>query len=261
MNETWSRDRLGLVLIVGSFVFLGLVAAIVGWRSTTSPHLDPVTLCAVGRPVAGEVAILLDVTDSFTPDQHKRVAEWLREYELGALQRNERVSLWALGSSNGGGLERRFCRCYPGRERDSWLHNPASIAATTDSLFTAPLRRAVVDAGQLNPSLRTPLLAAIREISEQPEMADGLIPRHLVVVSDLQENVRGLSFYKSVPTFGAYSRSKHFERTRSVLQGMTVDVLYLPRGDTAALLSPDLPLFWRQYFCACGASAVRIRRL
>ncbi|MEP7027096.1 MAG: hypothetical protein ABI960_00745 [Candidatus Eisenbacteria bacterium] len=261
MNETRSQDRLGLALIVSSLVFLGLVAAIVGWRSTSTPQLDPVTLCAVGRPVAGEVAILLDVTDSLTPDQYKRVIEWLREYELSALQRNERVSLWVLGSRNGGGLERRFCRCYPGRERDPWLHNPASIATTTDSLFTAPLRHAVVDAGQPNPSLRTPLLAAIREISEQPEMSDSLTLRHLVVVSDLQENVEGLSFYKGVPTFGDYSRSKHSERTRAALRGMTIDVLYLPRGDTATLLSPDLPLFWRQYFRACGASSARIRRL
>ena len=260
MNEARSRDRLGLALIVGSLLFLGLVAAIVGWRSATSPQLDPVTLCAAGRPITGEVAILLDVTDLLTPDQYKSVVEWLRQYELAALQRNERVSLWVLGSCNGG-LERRFCRCYPGRERDPWLHNPTSIATGTDSLFTAPLRHAVVDAGQFNSSLRTPLLAAIREISEQPEMSDSLSRRHLVVISDLQENVAGLSFYDGVPAFADYRRSKHFERTRAALRGVTVDVLYLARGGKEIVLTPDLTLFWRQYFLACGASSVRARRL
>jgi hypothetical protein len=134
------------------------------------------------------------------------------------------------------------------------------IATRTDSLFTQPLQHAVLTAAEGKPSLRSTILEAIREISEQPEMSDSLVRRHLVIVSDLQENVKGLSFYNGVPAFTDYSRSKHFERTRAALRGTTVDVLYLPRGGTTTL-APDLLLFWRQYFRACGASAVRACRL
>jgi hypothetical protein len=261
MNEARSRDQLGLSLILGSFLFLGLVFGLVSWRSASSPALDPLTLRASGRPVTGELAILLDVTDSFSPNEQSSVVEWLREYQLTNLQVNERVSLWALGSGEAGGLKRLFCRYYPGLEQDPWLHNPARIAARTDSLFTQPLQDAVLTATVGKPLPRSPILAALRVLSEQPELADASVRRHLIIISDLEENTKGLSFYRGVPVFGTFVKSTSFQRSQADLTGMTVDVLHIPRGNAAATMSPDLTEFWRRYLRECGASSVRIRRL
>ena len=260
MTPRHSLDRRGAWLIAGSVLFLASVACLVAWQDTAAPHLDPVTLCDPGRPLTGEAVILLDVTDPPSPEQQGRVTEWLREFELTGLHPNERVSLWVLGTGEAGDLARRFCRCYPGRESDPILHNPAMIAAACDSLFTDPLRRAIATAAATRPSTRSRILEAIRELSEEPELARSHTPRRLIVISDLEQNAPGCCFYRGIPDFVAFGRSPRFRRVRAELRGVAVDVLYLSRG-AADVCAPELREFWRSYLTASGAGPVSFRRL
>jgi hypothetical protein len=260
MTPRHSLDQRGAWLIAGSVLFLVVVASLVAWQDTAAPHLDPVTLCDPSRPLTGEVVVLLDVTDPLTPEQQGRVTEWLREFELTELRPNERVSLWLLGTAEGEGLAKRFCRCYPGRESDPILHNPAMVAATGDSFFTDPLRHAIEAAAGTRPSQWSRILEAIRELSEQPEVAGNHRPRRLIVISDLEQNAPGFSCYRSIPDFAAFSRSPLFSKVRADLRGVAVDVLYLSRG-VADVSAPELREFWRSYLALCGATAVHFRRL
>jgi hypothetical protein len=260
MSEIRSLNRQGAWLIAGSLLLLCVVAGVVAWRSVRTPRLDPVTLCEVGQSASGEVVILLDVTDPLTPEQQDRLTEWLREFELTKLHPNECLSLWVLGTGEDGGLERRFRRCYPGRETDPILHNPAMSAAACDSLFTRPLAATLVVSAPVKRSRYSLLLEAIREISEQPELDARSGPRRLIVISDLRQNTPNLSFYDGVPRIAVFQRSRLFAQVRADLQGMWVDVLYLPRG-AWDVCTPDLRDFWRAYLTACGAAAVSFRRL
>lgn len=261
MKVLRSLDHQGIWLIGASCLFLGLIAGTVGWRDAHTPRLDPITLRATGRAVPGEVVILLDVTDPLTLEERGSLTEWLREFELTTLRPNEHVSLWVLHSGQAGGLERRFCRYYPGRETDALLHNPARSGAVCDSLFSTPLRAAVTDAAAAAPSPCSPIFEAIVELSQQPEMADGSTRKRLIVASDLWENTPRLSFYASVPNFVAFQRSLLFTAARANLHRATVDVLYLPRKSASASLDQSLSAFWREYFAACGAGRVRLERM
>lgn len=260
MTQRNSLDRQGAWLIAGSVLFLGLVACLVAWQEASAPHLDPVTLCDRNRPLTGEVIILLDITDPPTVEQQGRVTEWLREFELTGLKPNERVSLWLLGIGAQENLVRRFCRCYPGRQSDPILHNPAMIAAACDSLFTNPLRHTIAAAIAAKPTRWSRILEAVRELSEQPDVAGNRCPKRLILISDLEQNAPGLSFYHGVPTFAAFSRSPFSRGVRASLRHMVVDVLYLSREE-ADLCRPELREFWRSYLTDCGATAVSFQRL
>ena len=260
MRAPHSLDRQGAWLIVGSLLFLGLAAALMGWRSASAPP-DPVTLCSAGRPVAGEVVILFDATDHPSAGELASVVEWLRQVELAGLRQNQRVTLWVLGTSADGPLARRFCRCYPGRETDPVLHNPAMAAAACESLFVRPLSNAIEAAGSTTPSHRSPILEAIRELSVQPEFVGSSGPKRLILVSDLEENMPGLSLYRGVPSFAHFRSAPLFRRVKSNLHGVSVDVLFLPRGVADASLSPAITDFWREFFNECGVASVSFRRL
>lgn len=260
MTAPHSLDRQGAWLIVGSLVFLGLAAALMGWRSSSAPP-DPITLCSGGRPIAGEIVILFDATDHPSASELASVVEWFRQFELSGLRQNERVTLWVLGTSAHGTLARRFCRCYPGRETDPVLHNPAMAAAACESLFARPLRDAIEAAGTATPSHRSPILEAIRELSVQPEFVGSSGRKRLIVVSDLEENVPGLSLYRGVPSFARFRSAPLFRQLKSNLHGVPVDVLYLPRGVVGASLSPAITDFWREFFNECGVPSVSFRRL
>jgi hypothetical protein len=259
MTNPRTLDQHGVLLISGSFVVLMLVAGAVAWQDIHTPTLDPVTLRAAGKPVTGDVTVLLDVTDALTPKQLAGVQEWLRDLDLSSLRANERVTIWALGAQSEGGMERIFSRYFPGRESDRILHNPALSAARCESLFTRPLLGAVVHVANGPHVERSPILESIRDISNEPEFSTQQ-RRRLIVISDLRQNVANLSFYRSVPRFSAFRKSRYFSRIRASLQGVAVDILYLPRGSWDVGRS-NLPGFWNDYLNACGAASVTFQRL
>lgn len=260
MTDPRALDRQGARLLGGSVLILLLVASLVAWRQMNSPTLDPITLRAAGRPVSGEVLVLLDATDPLSTGQAGGVVEWLREFELTTLRPNERVTVWVLGTKEGGGLAQAFSRYYPGRDSDFLLHNPALSAARCESLFTGPLREVVVKTASGQHFSSSPILEAVHEIASEPEFA-ATGKRHLVVVSDLQENTPTLSFYRGVPDFAGFWRSSRGSELRADLHGAAVDILLVARQADGTSLGSRLKDFWKHYLIACGASRVRIRRV
>jgi hypothetical protein len=82
-----------------------------------------------------------------------------------------------------------------------------------------------------------------------------------VLVSDLEQNDALLSLCRRVPAFAPFSHTAGFQAVLVALKGVDVDVLYASRSAIDASRSERLREFWREYFNACGARAVRFRRL
>ncbi len=259
MSGHENLDRQGLLMVAGGALILGLVAGLVLWLQLRTPQLDPDTLQAIGKPITGEVVVLLDVTDPLSPGARRAFTPWLRGLEQ-TLVPNERVTLWVLGTGPDGILERAFDRYYPGRETDRLFHNPEESAARCDSLFSRPLREAVTKAATEPRHPRSPILEAAREITGQPEFSEAR-PRAFVLISDLTENTSTLNFYRAVPSYAAFARLPEARRFRADLHGVEVDVLYVARGRCATTLDSSLRDFWHDYLLACGAASVRIQRL
>jgi hypothetical protein len=238
---------------------LTIILAVVGAESQ-APRLDPITLRDARRPLAGDVVILLDATDTLSPERLSDVEAWLGGFERSSLQPNERVSLWVLSARGEDGLEERFSRCFPGRETDPLLHNPARSAAACDSLFTEPLHRALGVAAGAPASRRSPILEAIRELSTGPELAPGGHPRHLILISDLLQNNGAASFYRRIPRLADREETVGLSSIQADLHGVEVTILYVPRRATGLVRASELSAYWAAFFRGCGASAVHLER-
>jgi len=260
MRRLTKDDRLGLWLLLGCALFLGLGAATAGVIRVREPRRDPSTLCVVGRPVSGETIVLIDCTDPLTADQVQAVSNRLRQIEATELSANARVSLWVLGESDEGQLRRLFCRCHPGRQANPIIQNPRFVAAACESLFATPLGDALRRAPMGGSAARSPILEALCTLS-RTELVAAEPPRRLILISDLLQNSRALSFYSMTPGFEGFRSAPRFKRLLPDLGGVEVEVLRIPR--TGEDLEAELPLlaFWEALFEAAGARTVRIGRL
>jgi hypothetical protein len=261
MSNARSHDRQGIALLVGSSALLGAGFALALLVERAMPALDPVTLQAAGRASEGSVSVLLDLTDPMTPAQRGRLEVRLRGLEREELRANDLLSVWELSSTDEGPLRRLYARYYPGRDANPLWSNPGRVAARCDSLFWVPLVAALGSLPTRPQAHRSPILSAVRELSEQADFVSSMPRRDLVVVSDLAENSGIASFYRSQPDFEAFRTSAAFPAVRANLRGARVHVLYMTRPNETAAAGAHLREFWRAYFNACGASAVEMRRL
>ena len=260
MNDARRHDRNGLILIVGCLVLLGLGIAFAGLMQALEPKRDPVTLCPEGKAVAGHFVVLFDRTDPMSDLQRQRALDELHSIERSRLRPGELLSVWAIGDYEEGTVRCLFSRCYPGREAHALWENPAFIGAACDSLFTKPLDSALASLPREERASRSPIMSAIREISEQPEFTEVHGPREIVLISDLMENTAAFSLYRNRPDFQLVRTLRAHDKTRADLRGVIVNVLYVGRRDNQ-VSTADLLEFWQAYFADCHAAAVRFHRL
>ena len=125
--------------------------------------------------------------------------------------------------------------------------------------FLAPLRQTLsvllsVEGDSISPILEGVQVAAVSAF--QPREAD--IPRQVLVVSDMIQNSRNLSFYRDPVDFGPLSRNPDYGTLRVDLTGVEVSVFLLARrGGAGRIQGGTLRRFWEDYFLDQGASTPR----
>lgn len=258
---TVAKDRLGFGLLAACLVLLAAIAGGGLALERRQPRFDPSTGCVVGEEPSGDVLALIDLTDPITSDQESAVREHFARLAAAGLRANERVTLWTLSGARAGALQRRFCRCSPARAVNPLFDNEQFAAARSESLFAAPLRRALRELPQHETAAASPLLQAIAQICAQPEFQRARVPRRLILVSNLEQNDGVVSVYTSRTTATSFTSLPESVLARPDLRSVAVEVLYLPRGRWARSLDPTLQDAWRSYFLACGADRVQISRL
>ena len=256
-----AADRLGIKLLVGCGVLLVLVVVVGLLLESRQEHLDPLNGCTIGAQPSAETVALIDLTDPIPQVQRDEVAEYFRQLESTELRANERLTVWTLSGAKDGALQRRFCRCHPRRTVNPLWANEQLAAAASESMFAAPLRRALADLPTQETAARTPLLEAVQQIVGQPEFAHRACPRRLVLVTNGEQNSGILSAYTGKLNFVAFRKSTMFDRVHTDLRGVDVELLHLPHGRAAITLSDELTTFWAAYFGSCGAHSVVVRRL
>jgi len=256
-----SATRTGMMILgaVG-LVVIGLAAA-GAMIDAANSNIDRTSGCAVGNSPAAEVVVLIDVSDSIPSPVQAEVREWFRQFVEADIVDGTRVTLWTLGGDKSGTLQRRFCRCRPARHINALIGNPSMAAALSDSIFDQPFAAALAAVPKVRGAETTPLLESLREVCRQPEFARTGVARRVVVVSDLEQNTPRLSFYHTRPNFAAVRAAGVLTPLWADLRTAQVDVLYIPRGRAALDLDGGLEDFFRAYSNACGAAAVRIRRV
>jgi hypothetical protein len=253
------------IAAVGLFLVFLLSAGISLFVKSESGAVptDSVTLCPTRRPPSEIVVILLDVSDQFSEPQRLQVQSHLARIR-DSVPRFGLVEVYTVDRLGRRVTEHVTHMCNPGAGDDlSQIYQNPALARKKWHGFATKLA-SDIDRQISAPRMRTsPIFEAIQATAlrtfGKPDY-DGL-PKHLVIVSDLMQNVPGaLSMYKEVPSFEKFKNTQYFSRVRADLQGVSVLVYYLIRS-IPPKQTPEHLGFWRDYFRFQGATIESVDRV
>jgi hypothetical protein len=254
----WAKTA-GLSVILIALVSGGALLYVIG-QSKRVPT-DPTTLCPTDRPPTDVTVLLLDMSEGFSEAQTLKIRNEVARLKAGMSrlglieayavdrpgQRVTRPVLRLCNPGTGADLSRLYQN--PEIARKRWDGFAKQLDAELDALLKAP-------PDETSPIFEAIQATALRTFNKPPY--DGL-PKRLIVVSDLIQNVPGqLSQYKTTVTFKDFRNWPYFARVRADLSGVGVSVVYLVRPGEPAQKWPDHYQFWEQYFVAQGAKLERL---
>ena len=260
--------RFGLkarIAAVGIFLIFLLGSGITFFVKSESGAVptDKTTLCPTKRPPSEIVVILLDVSDQFSEPQRLQIQNHLARIR-DSLPRFGLIEVYTVDRLGRRVTEHVTHMCNPGAGDDlSQIYQNPELARRKWHGFATKLTQDI-DRQISVPRLPTsPIFEAIQATALRTfgkAEYDGL-PKHLVIVSDLMQNVPGgLSMYQGVPPFEKFKNTPYFSRIRGDLQGVSILIYYLVRSN-APKQSPDHLGFWRDYFRFQGAEIESVDRV
>jgi hypothetical protein len=213
----------------------------------------------IDRPGQGQLAAVVDVTDPLTEPQAVRLEDCLKRLAESQLRPGDVVTVWMLGQSAEGPLQRVLRLHVPPRNSNPLYQNPRETLERYELRFAHPLRLVLTTLPNVLPARWSPIIEAISALADLPEL-HGAGTRRLVLASDLEQHSRLVSFLNHQPTFSAFRRTRVGSELPR-LRGVAVELLVIPRPGQDLRVETCREQFWSEYFRAAGASSVELERL
>ena len=155
------------------------------------------SLCPKASGPAAGLALLLDLTDSLNPVQHKR----LRGLLDNRIEDAKQGTLIAVGAVRADAAERDadFARCKPatGEKANELYQNPRMIEERYRKEFLEPFRAIVSEMLESPAADRSPIIESLQALLvSAPGFVDASYPRRVIIGSDLIQNSEAFSFYR-----------------------------------------------------------------
>jgi hypothetical protein len=264
-TRAWDQKRAAydpaaivLGVLIVSLVGTGFYLAHRAKRAYVS--VDAETLCPKYEPPKAVTIILLDTSDSLSETQRLRLETDLKNIHHN-VPKFGLLEIYAVGTTPGEVVYPVLALCNPGDGSDvsEFYQNP-SLARKKWTEFerrlSSELNRLLAAKGtDVSPIMEAIQATSLRTFGRS-ELAN--VPRKLVVVSDLLQNVPGgFSQYGGIGEFANFRRTAYFSKVRSVLTDVEVSVFYLVRP-TSPQKWPEHRLFWEEYFHSQGATLERL---
>lgn len=239
-------------VVAGAIVVVPVLVVLFGavWlKWTTYQYEYDIDLCLKNRPLTGHTILIIDATDEFDKDKINYI-EGLIEKIKWNLKPFSKFSIFSIDNKFSGLPRNIFSFCNPGTAETTniLVQAPAHVQRKFEEQFERPLELVKQNLKREKASDATPLLEAIRAISELGDFQDDLSERRMIIFSDMLQNSRLLSQYsgdwidKGAEIISSYP---------SELRGVKVTVHYLLRNP---LLQNDRHReFWQAFFHKRGA--------
>lgn len=264
----------GSILIALALVAVGGAAWFYESQRSTRAELNASTLCpkeAGWRPPAVYV-VLLDQTDPIGELQRKSVANQVMTQMQTDLEgpdadsmKHARVEVWTFGDGTAStykvgdvqlSLANVLSICNPGAPA-KWdhLYKNANVVQKQHARFYASVREILENGLRFPEAKQSPVIEALYGIGAQVFSSPDLVEsrKRLLVVSDLQQNTRTLSFFAGKPNFDAWRRTATSRQAMPSLQGVAVTAFVIP-GARSDLQGEEFARFWISLLKAAGAA-------
>ena len=228
------------------------------------PDRDPETGCPEAGPAA-LTAILVDVTDQVGAISRADVLAHLDEYVANSREDEMVLAYEAkpVGSEIGAPL---LSVCHPGDpdQASEWTENPRLIRRRLEERFERPLEQLFADLLGRESAQTSPLMESVQSVAVsvlgRHEYAD--LPKRLILVTDLMQNTRSLSFFRQAVDYDAFAATVGADALRTDLRGTAVEVLFVQRAAHQSLEdSRDLVDFWQRWIEDQGGTLNRVVRV
>jgi hypothetical protein len=254
LSNRQSNALAGLLLLVAVVAIGGMLAS----SRLTSGQLGA-DFCSSKGP-AGVLVVGLDATDVLSDAQHLDVRNRL-ETAFAGMPANWRVEVWNVAPVSGVATMTGSAVCKPEVHVSSWTGNPKRAQQRFEQ-FSESVNRTLSAVLSQPASSESPILESLQAVGLRsfgsPAFAT-VKQRRLILVSDLVQNTRLISFTKSLMPYDAFRSSKGFDALRAPLAGAQIDILFLSRPNSIS--ASALIGWWQQYFVDTGASIASVQRI
>jgi len=251
------RSAYLILAIIGTILLVvaGLYSKIYFARKS----LNEVTLCPAES--ASLTILLVDVTDAMNVAQRQDFLNQLERLK-NSIPRYGKLIVMKVDATAQHLLTPIIERGNPGtsRDEDDVTGNPARLQRLWDEQFDKPLDRAfeqilIASGADASPIIESIQSATLTEFQKQA--AEGK-PRRLIVASDLLQNTADVSFYRGLPDPTIFIESPSFQRSRTNLRGIDVELWMLQRLDSRHTQPRALPDLWDRIITRQGGNLDRI---
>jgi len=252
-NLKWYLLIAVCAVVVGGF---GYAAFSLAGKNQT----DEVTLCHKGGAL-NVTAILLDLTDPLTKTQHARLKTILQK-EVRLSSTDTMISFGVV-SENPDNWGVRFAKCKPetGANANALYANPRQISQRYDREFTQPMQAKLADAIIGQAENQSPIMEALQSlISQTPEFTRVKGHRKIIIVSDMLQHSATLSFYRG-QGWDYFAENGGMERLSENLDGVSIEILKIPRTGPRIPGREIVEGFWTRYFDRQGSRAPSVQVL
>jgi hypothetical protein len=254
-----SRQRTNIFLgSMALLVVIFLLGAATWWWSQKKAGIDPKTLCPTSGPI-GHNVLLIDKTDPLNIPQKAAFDLLVTELVTNQTPPGYLLSIFVLGDDFKSQTAPLVELCNPGDEKghSELTENTKALSRQYKERFLKPAFEQSTLLLSSNSAQESPILEMLQMVSLnsfQRHHIDG--PRNLIVLSDLLQNSKQLSMYKSVPNFEDFSNTTYAQKTKINFESATVKVHLLQ--NSPMLQKQNLLNFWQQYFQKSGATSFEL---
>jgi hypothetical protein len=250
-HQTQADNRRGALILVGCVGVLATVGSLL-WASKPAAR-DKDTHCKAGLAKQHTV-VIVDASDGYGRAQVATLQAALLKLAAD-LPEDDRLSLYLFAGTGRrtapvAGFDR--CKLDDGSTATGLTSNTRQIRQRHELQWQAPLARVLTGLPKTASHPQTELVQYVADVA-------GLLPylrkgerTHLKIFSNLEEN-GSVSFYDKKPALSAAEFASFFKRSvKDRLQGLTVDLVYLPAPKTTPDLTRRTKAAWAQALTASG---------
>lgn len=239
------------VAVAAVAVVAGLYFVVARGNKDLDANLCPATPASI-------TVLLVDVTDPMTVAQRQDFQNQLLRLR-NSIPRYGKLIVAKVDTASQQLLQPVIVRCNPGTAAsiNEATGNPKAVQKMHDRDFVEPLDRAFASLSQASGADRSPIMESVQSVALTELLTPDaqVLPRRLVLASDLIQHTNSISFYEGVPDAQTFVASNEFRRVRADLRNIEVELWQLERADAPQPRS--LVELWDQAITAQGGVVTR----